>query len=155
MRWTELIHEKASNMTGISEISHYIRSRIWDPDLDRLSPWMRLTLRSLRIFWAVVRDLRRGELSLRAMSLVYTTILSIVPLLAVSFSVLKGFGVHEALETAMMRTLLPLGEKGVEIGLRIIEFVDNVKVGVLGSVEVRVPNPGPDIVRYLAYARHV
>jgi membrane protein len=73
-------------------------------------------------------------MSLRAMSLVYTTILSIVPLLAVSFSVLKGFGVHEALETAMMRTLLPLGEKGVEIGLRIIEFVDNVKVGVLGSV---------------------
>ena len=63
-----------------------------------------------------------------------TTDLSIVPLLAVSFSVLKGFGVHEALETAMMKTLMPLGDKGVEIGLRIIEFVDNVKVGVLGSV---------------------
>jgi len=68
------------------------------------------------------------------MSLVYTTILSIVPLLAVSFSVLKGFGVHEQLETAMMKSLLPLGEQGVVIGIRIIEFVDNVKAGVLGSL---------------------
>ena len=68
------------------------------------------------------------------MSLVYTTILSLVPLLAISFSVLKGFGVHEQLETTMMQALLPLGEQGVQIGLRIVEFVENVKVGVLGSV---------------------
>jgi len=121
-------------MMGISEISHYIRTRIWGPDLDRLPLLLRMTLRTIRIFWAVVRDLRSGELSLRAMSLVYTTILSLVPLLAISFSVLKGFGVHKGLETMMMQTLLPLGEKGAEIGLRIVEFVDNVKVGVLGSV---------------------
>ena len=35
-----------------------------------------------------------GQLTLRAMGLVYTTLLSIVPLLALSFSVLKAFGVH-------------------------------------------------------------
>jgi len=68
------------------------------------------------------------------MTLVYTTILSLVPLLAIGFSVLKGFGVHEQLETALTQALLPLGDKGAEIGGRIVEFVDNVKVGVLGSV---------------------
>ena len=47
---------------------------------------------------------------------------------------MKGFGVHEQLETVLIQALLPLGEKGVEIGGRIVEFVDNVKVGVLGSV---------------------
>ena len=72
------------------------------------------------MLWSVVGDLRQGHLNLRAMSLVYTTILSIVPLLAVSFSVLKGFGVHEQLETAMMKALRPLGEQGVVIGIRII-----------------------------------
>ena len=121
-------------MMGLSELSQYIQSRIWGPDLDRLSPWPRAGLRILRMFWAIVGDLRSGDLNLRAMSLVYTTILSIVPLLAVSFSVLKGFGAHQALETVMMRTLLPLGENGIEIGQTIIKFVDNVKVGVLGSV---------------------
>lgn len=99
-----------------------------------LSYWPGAILLALRAFWASMRDLRSGELSLRAMSLVYTTILSIVPFLAISFSVLKGFGVHEQLETTMMGVLLPLGERGVEIGIRIVEFVENVKVGVLGSV---------------------
>jgi membrane protein len=120
-------------MMGLSELSHIIQSSIWDPDIDRLPPWPRAGLRALRMLWTIARDLRSGELTLRAMSLVYTTMLSIVPLLAVSFSVLKGFGVHDKLETAILR-FLPPGQSGEEIGLKIIEFVDNVKVGVLGSV---------------------
>jgi len=73
-------------------------------------------------------------LTLQAMSLVYTTLLSIVPLLAVSFSVLKGFGVHNQVEPLLLNFLQPLGEKGVEITQRIIGFVENTKAGVLGSV---------------------
>ena len=50
--------------------------------------------------FATLRDLFSGEVTMRSMSLVYTTLLSVVPLIAFSFSVLKGFGVHEALESA-------------------------------------------------------
>jgi membrane protein len=118
----------------LQELPKTIRDSVWSEELEGRGFWSAFGVRLLRLVWAVVRDLRSGDPSLRAMSLVYTTILSLVPLLAVSFSVLKGFGVHEELETMMMRSLLPLGEQGVEIGIRIIEFVDNVKVGVLGSV---------------------
>lgn len=121
-------------MRRLSDFPRKIQSSVWDPDPGELSFWYATALQTLRGSWVVVRDLRSGQLNLRAMSLVYTTILSLVPLLAISFSVLKGFGVHEQLETAMMAALLPLGEKGVEIGIRIVEFVENVKVGVLGSV---------------------
>jgi membrane protein len=68
------------------------------------------------------------------MSLVYTTLLSLVPLLAISFSILKGFGVHNQIEPMLLSLLEHLGGKGAEITARIIEFVDNVKVGVLGSL---------------------
>ena len=68
------------------------------------------------------------------MSLVYTTLLSLVPLLAISFSVLKGFGVRNQIEPLLLSALNPLGEKAQEITVRIIEFVDNVKVGILGSM---------------------
>ena len=78
--------------------------------------------------------MREGQLTLRAMSLVYTTILSLVPLLAISFSILKGFGVHNQVEPMLLNLLAPLGNKGVEITERIVGFVDNVKVGVLGSL---------------------
>ncbi|MBT5048737.1 MAG: YihY/virulence factor BrkB family protein [Rhodospirillaceae bacterium] len=121
-------------MRRLSDLFRRIHTSVWDTDLGALPFWYAAILHLLRAFWASMRDLRGGELSLRAMSLVYTTILSIVPFLAISFSVLKGFGVHEQLETTMMAALLPLGEKGVDIGIRIVEFVENVKVGVLGSV---------------------
>src|SRR5688500_4239264 len=72
-------------------------------------------LRALGIVLVVLRDLAFGQLTLRAMSLVYTTLLSIVPLLALSFSVLKAFGVHNQIEPALARFLAPLGERGTEV----------------------------------------
>jgi membrane protein len=70
------------------------------------------------------------------MGLVYTTLLSLVPLLAVGFSVLKGFGVHNQIEPMLQSALMPLGEKGDEITTHIIGFVDNIKVGILGAVGI-------------------
>lgn len=93
--------------------------------------WLR---RLLRLCAAVLADMRGGDLNLRAMSLVYTTLLSLVPLLAISFSVLKGFGVHNQIEPALLHFLEPLGEKRFEITANIIGFVDNIQVGVLGTV---------------------
>jgi len=89
---------------------------------------------SLRIAHLVIRDLMDGMITLRAMGLVYTTILALVPLLAVSFSVLKGFGVHNQIEPLLLNFLLPLGDKGAEITGKIIGFVENTKAGVLGSL---------------------
>ncbi len=88
----------------------------------------------LQIVAMVGRDLTGGMLTLRAMSLVYTTLLSIVPLLAVSISVLKGFGVHDQLEPTLVNLLAPLGERSTEISSRIVGFVDNMKIGVLGAL---------------------
>ncbi len=94
------------------------------------SPWRHF----LQIVAVVGRDLVGGMITLRAMGLVYTTLLSIVPLLAVSISVLKGFGVHDQLEPTLVQILAPLGEKSVEISARIVGFVENMKIGVLGIV---------------------
>jgi len=85
---------------------------------------------------ALTRDLLRGELSLRAMSLVYTTLLSLVPLLALGFSVLKALGVHHGLDAVLENFLAPLGPDSQIIAKHMVGFVDNVKVGVLGSLGV-------------------
>ena len=107
---------------------------IWDDELSALPWWKALALRWARTLWLLGRELIEGQLSMRAMSLVYTTLLSLIPLLAVSFSVLKAFGVHNQIEPTLQNFLTPLGPRGVEISATIIGFVDNVQVGVLGSV---------------------
>ena len=88
-----------------------VEAWIWDTDIRSAPIWERVILRTLRILVAVIRDLRDGQLSLRAMSLVYNTVIAIVPLLALSFSVLKGFGMHNEVEPALLEALVELGRR--------------------------------------------
>ena len=119
-------------MIGIETLHRALKRLIWDVHLNAAPRWKALPLRSARICYVVIRDLTQGQLTLRAASLVYTTLLALVPLLAVSFSVLKGFGVHSQIEPLLLNFLKPLGDKGVELTGRIIGFVSNMKVKVLG-----------------------
>ena len=121
-------------MADETKINISLNKLIWDREFSALPWWKAWLIKSIQICYVVVRDAVDGQLTLRAMSLVYTTLLALVPLLAVSFSVLKGFGVHNQIEPLLLRFLSPLGEKGVELSSKIIGFVDNVKAGVLGTL---------------------
>jgi len=92
------------------------------------------TRRALLVGRHLWHELDRGQLNLHAMSLSFTTLLSLAPLLAVSFSVLKAFGVQDVLQPFLLSMLEPLGEQGQEIAGRIVSFVENIRVGVLGAI---------------------
>jgi membrane protein len=87
--------------------------------------------RAALVAYARYRD---DLLSLQAMSLTYTTLLSLVPFLAVTFSVLKAFGVQNFAEPFLASMLEPLGSQGSEVTKRILGFVNNIRVGILGAV---------------------
>ncbi|MCM2312722.1 MAG: YihY family inner membrane protein [Steroidobacteraceae bacterium] len=95
---------------------------------------MRWVMLPLRYLYALLRDLGRGELGLRAMSLVYSTLFAIVPVIAVAFSVLKAFGYHRELEPVLFEFLRPLGDQGYELTKSIMGFVENVQGTILGTV---------------------
>ena len=69
---------------------------------------MRLTLRVLRYPYAILRDLSRGQINLYAMGLVYATLLSLIPLIAFAFAVLKAFGAHSELQPLIEEFFRPL-----------------------------------------------
>jgi membrane protein len=119
---------------GIAGLLARIENAIWGGPGEAASTLRRRLMQLVRMILVLGRDVAFGQLNLRAMSLVYTTLLSLVPLLALSFSVLKAFGVYNQVEPMLLNFLEPLGEKGVEITARIMQFIANVNVGVLGSV---------------------
>lgn len=121
-------------MFGSATLIDRAHSLIWAPVLDGLPFWQRALYLAARIGWAVVRDLLGGALSLRAMSLVYTTLLSIVPALAIGFAVFRAFGFDSYLQTMLTDFLAPLGDQGAEITRQMMEFVQRVNVNVLGTV---------------------
>ena len=98
--------------------------------------WEALGLVIARHGAVLTRDLVDGQLSMRAMSMVYTTLLSLVPILALGFSLLKALGVHNSLEPVLINLLAPLGPQADELVANVIGFVENIKVGVLGSLGV-------------------
>jgi membrane protein len=92
-------------------------------------------LRLLRYPYAVVRDLARGEINLRAMGLVYTTLLSLIPLLAFSLAILRVFGGHRDIEPIVYEFFRPVGgAAALELTNRVVQFASRVSSGVVGSV---------------------
>lgn len=122
-------------MNGFEKLLNIEQRLIWDRDYGTDKWWVRVTVAILRSVLYLRQEFSSGDLNLRAMSLVYTTILSLVPLLAFSFSVLKGFGVQNQVEPLLLEYFAALGpDKSVEITSKIVEFVNNIDVRVLGAV---------------------
>ena len=119
---------------NFSTLTSRLEQRLFEPASASVSKPLSALLLVLRYPFALVRDLAAGQLTLRAMSLVYTTLLSIVPLIALSFSVLKGLGYHRYLEPVLYQFLEPLGDRATELTARVMLFVENVQSGVLGSL---------------------
>jgi membrane protein len=119
-------------MAGSTRMSQFAKQDLWTRDLTTMSWLQRLSTQALRLATAVGMEFRHRLLDARAAGLVFTTLLSLVPFLAVMFSVLKAFDVHHVIEPFLAQALEPLGPKSKEITSTIVGFVDNIKVGVLG-----------------------
>lgn len=118
----------------IERLKNWIDELVWGDMLAQHGVVGRFVTGVLRNLYAVLRDVFSGQLTLRAMSLVFTTLLSIVPLVAVSFLALNAFDVREDIEPRLYGFLEPLGPTGAEWTAYIINLVDNVNVNVLGGV---------------------
>ena len=107
---------------------------IWDTEISEVTRFKGLIRSLLKIGFMVSRDFIENLVNLQAMALAFKTLLSLAPLLAVIFSILKAFGVHNRMEPALAQALAPLGEKGQEMTTYLIGFVDKMNAGALGSV---------------------
>jgi membrane protein len=118
----------------VSRIQRYLERDLWTIEASPRRSLRRTGIGVLRLVVVLVRALTDPQLNLEATALVYRTLLSIVPLLAVSFSVLKAFGAQYRIEAVVARMLTPLGASGAEITTHVVSFVDNLKVSVLGAI---------------------
>ena len=122
--------------TNLNKFRTGLRDFLWQQDIASLPFAKRFLIRSCQILIAVIRDLVQGQLSLRAMSLVFTTLIGLFPLLALSFAILKSFGVHNALEPALLTLLEPLGDRSIEVTGQILGYVDDIQVQLIGVTSV-------------------
>jgi len=105
--------------------------KAWETDPDGYSGLRREYAKSVRVISVILRDFLDDRCLLRASALSFNTILSLVPFFAITFAILKGLGVHNSLEP---RILSGLTAGSQEIAGRIIQYINNTKMGSVGAV---------------------
>jgi len=109
----------------------FFEEDLWLMEAEELSRPRALLLRQSRVVIAAFQGFFADRCMLRASALTFTTLLSIVPLLALMFALLKGFGVQNTLEPLILKNLAPGTE---EVVAEIIHYIDNTNVARLGVV---------------------
>jgi membrane protein len=112
------------------------RDRLW-PRQEPTRPLWRALLMLARYLFALGRDIAAGDINLRAMSLVYTSMISIVPLLGFAFALAKALKFDEQLEPRLLELLQPLGpDYAARVADSVTAFTGNINGTALGVVSV-------------------
>jgi membrane protein len=115
----------------VKEIKGFLEEGLWQADVESLSRIRRHLYHQLRIFNLVVKGFIDNRCLLLASALTYTSLLSLVPLLALMFSILKGLGVQNRLEPILLEKLSAGSE---EVVAQIIGYIDRTNVTTLGAL---------------------
>ena len=70
----------------------FVTEDVWEIDVTSLSARRSLPIRLLRVGQIVFRGFQEDDLPVHASALTFVTLMSLVPMLAVAFALLKGFG---------------------------------------------------------------
>lgn len=113
----------------LRKLKGLVHGGLWDIEAESLSRGRIFLLRQGQLLMLVVRDFIADRCLLQASALTYASLLSIVPLLALMFSLLKGLGVQNTLEPLILQQLAVGSERIVS---EIISYIENTNVGRLG-----------------------
>jgi membrane protein len=128
----------------VQQARRFLSHDVWLERLDRLPRKRAMGYRAARVLHRTLQGLFFSDsLSVRAAALTYYTVLSLVPLLAFVFALLKGFGAYETLVQDTIRPYVretfsanqPL-QQAIDKVLDIVERTGVASLGFLGLVLV-------------------
>jgi membrane protein len=118
----------------------FFGARIWAAGVDEVRRGRALLYRAARILYATVRGYREKRLNFRAAALTYFAVLSVVPFLAFTFSVVKGFGLYQRLVNDNIRPYLisTFGENPALLRAfdQLLGFVEHTDFAKMGAITV-------------------
>lgn len=117
----------------------FFRRKVWEQRIEDMPTAKAWAYKAARIIYCTLQALFFGDtLQVRAAALTYFTVLSLVPLLAFAFALLKGFGAYNVLVEETLRPYLHNfleGNESLQTAVdQILGFVENTGVTSLGFI---------------------
>lgn len=120
----------------ISKVTNFIITDIWRIHSRNLSQPKSFFIRYLRMVLLALRGFYEDKCYLKASALTFYSLLSIVPVIAMTFGVAKGFGFQKVLQKQLLERF-PTHE---EVMMQVINFaqslIENAKGGVVAGIGV-------------------
>ena len=120
----------AADSPAHNPLGRRIKQLLWEQNPAELNFWQRFLLRQVQTVVLVFRDFIVDQSFLRAAALTYYSMLSLVPLLALTFALLKSFGVQNLLQPLIVEKL-NVGDG--RIAEAVLGYINNTQVGQLGA----------------------
>lgn len=90
---------------GLRHAWRFVTSEVWDVELTTLSPKYGFGVRAVRVVHLVIRGFREDECPMHASALTFSTLMSIVPVLAISLALARGLGGAEVAKSRIRQTV--------------------------------------------------
>jgi len=115
----------------VARTKSFFATGLWEIDPDACRGIRRYAAKYLQITVLVFKDFWADQCLIRASALAFTTILSLVPLFALAFAVLKGFGVQNKVEPFILDQVAAGSQEVVD---GIITYINNTNMTSLGAI---------------------
>ena len=89
----------------IKSLQSFIKDDIWRVTEDEVSKSRGILYNAIKIATLSIREFTQGRILNKASALTYSTLLSIIPILAILFAIARGFGFSNLLETQFRSVL--------------------------------------------------
>lgn len=117
-------------------IMEFLRTGIWVLPVEGLSRTKAFLVRTLKVVLLAVRGFVEDQCTLKASSLTFYSLLSVVPIVAMFFGIAKGFGFEKRLQAQLLEKFA--GQE--EVLLKVFEFSDamlrKTRGGVIAGIGV-------------------
>lgn len=122
----------------ISRWRKFLSHDAWTAELSSVSGWRRLGIRFVRVAQLVIKGFRDDDLPVHAAALTFSTLMALVPLLAIAFAVLKGLGADQEARTRLNDLVVGMPDQFTSFIHQILDIVDRTNFVAIGWVGVVV-----------------
>jgi membrane protein len=118
--------------SGWQRIRQFLLHDVWVSELSSLTGIKALVTRIFRIGRLVVKGFRDDRLTVQASALTFTSLISLVPLLAMALSLLKGLGASEEFILRLQANLEDMPDEFQSFVNQMLDIVNNTNFWALG-----------------------
>ncbi|MCF8225910.1 MAG: YihY/virulence factor BrkB family protein [Bacteroidales bacterium] len=118
----------------IKKIKDFFHKEVWTGDLNSKSRRRGFVIRQLRVLTYAFKGFWEDRAGLRASSLTYFTMLSIVPIFAMGFGIAKGFGFEDRMNSFIDKSFQGQDQMINWIKDMVANLLDDTKGGLLAGI---------------------